>query len=59
MYKAMSEHWMSNLVVDLVPENDTLQVEGVLDDPGCGDSNPKHILLSREIGRFRYTVQIT
>lgn len=43
----------------LLPENDALQVERVLNDPCGGDANPKYILLGRQIGRVGDTIHIT
>lgn len=42
----------------LLPENDALQVEGVLYDPCGGDAHPEHILLSGKIAGICNTIQI-
>ncbi|TNN66991.1 hypothetical protein EYF80_022764 [Liparis tanakae] len=38
----------------LLPEDDALQVEGVLDDSRRGDAHPEHILLGGEIADSKY-----
>ena len=41
-----------------LPEDDALQVEGVLDDPCGGDAHPEHILLGGKVAGVRDAVQI-
>ena len=43
----------------LLPENDALQVEGVLYDPSGGDADPEHVLLGGQIVGLCDTVQIS
>lgn len=47
-----------SIVVLFLPEYDALQVERVFYNPSGWDSNPKHVLLGWQIGRFGNTIQI-